>query len=257
MTAPDLLLDASNLIVRAYFATGGVHPQNVLRDRLREYQHVFGPRHVIAALDSPSNFRKRLEPTYKGQRGSKPPELEALLRRGAELMGALGCICAAAPDHEADDVMATLAERAPGNVVIVTTDADLHACVRDEVQVYSPGTRKRFTQMDYEAKYGFPRERFALYKALCGCESDNIPGVRNVGPARAQKVVARCGTVEGVYSELGSFDRTTQAGLQETTPEAIHAAMQLTRLVSTAPVRRISTATAGSSGAPRKPRGEE
>ncbi|ASN83216.1 5'-3' exonuclease [Deinococcus ficus] len=239
MTHTDLLLDASNLIARSYFSARGFGTRNAVRDRLREYRHALQPRHVIAAIDAPTNFRKQLDPTYKGTRGSKPQALEDLLNHSADLMHELGCICAQADDHEADDVIATLAERAPERVVIVSTDADLHACVRERVSIYSPANRKTFGPDEYAQRYGFPRDRHSLYKALCGCASDNIPGVPDIGHSRACQVVRQAGSVEAVYAQLTGFDHRTQQGLRQVTPDQLQHALTLTTLVIRAPVRRL------------------
>ncbi|ACO47409.1 5'-3' exonuclease H3TH domain-containing protein [Deinococcus deserti] len=240
MTA--LLIDSSNAICRAYYgrAGGQAHavPQ-VLCEVVWSLQHRFQAEHVIAALDDTRNFRQSLYESYKGHRTPKPADLTHLLTQAAELMGAAGAIPALAPNHEADDVMGTLARRAPGRAVIVTSDRDLFSAVTETVQVYEPRSRTVITVADVQARFGVSPERIPLFKSLCGDSSDNIPGVRGLGEKAASVLAAQCGTVDEIFERVSTFDRRYQKALLAADPMEIRLFHQLATVRTDAPVARV------------------
>lgn len=95
---------------------------------------------------------------------------------------------------EADDLMFALAENISKDrnqvVTIVTRDQDLIQAVQRGVasEIYNPVTKKPMNIPDYD---------MVLYKCLVGDSSDNIKGVKGVGPKTAKKMLA-----EGVDPEL-------------------------------------------------------
>ncbi|GGK40975.1 hypothetical protein GCM10008955_38460 [Deinococcus malanensis] len=241
MTA--LLIDSSNTICRAYYGRAGgdasAVPQ-VLRDLVWTLQLRFQAEHVIAALDDSRNFRQCLYENYKKQRSPKPADLTELLRQADELMSAAGAIPALAPNHEADDVMGTLARRAPGRVVIVTSDRDLFSAVTATVQVYEPRAKTVITVADVQARFGVSPERIPLFKSLCGDSSDNIPGVRGLGEKAASVMAAQCGSVDEVFDRVSSFERRYQKALQAADPSEIRLFHELATVRTDAPVTRVS-----------------
>jgi DNA polymerase-1 len=54
-------------------------------------------------------------------------------------------------------------------------------------------------------KFGVPPERIADYLALVGDTSDNIPGLRGVGPKTAVKWLMEYGSLEGVLAAAGTI----------------------------------------------------
>ncbi|MEJ2759458.1 MAG: 5'-3' exonuclease H3TH domain-containing protein, partial [Anaerolineales bacterium] len=91
-------------------------------------------------------------------------------------------------------------------VKIITGDRDLLQLVDDRVIVSLPGKRLSDAQ-DYTAEtvmesLGVRPDQVVDYKALCGDQSDNIPGVYGVGKKTAEKLLAEYGTLDGIYAHL-------------------------------------------------------
>lgn len=114
---------------------------------------------------------------------------------------------------EAEDVIGTLAERAPGKVGIVSGDRDLFQLVRDpKIVVLYP--RRGVSQLDVvdeayiEARYGIPGRAYRDFAVLRGDPSDGLPGVRGIGEKLAASLVARYGSLDGVLD--AAADPTNQ-----------------------------------------------
>jgi DNA polymerase-1 len=65
------------------------------------------------------------------------------------------------------------------------------------------------------AKYGITPEQFIDYLALMGDSSDNIPGVRGIGPVAAQKLLQKFGSLENIYSRLDEAEPKYRSKLEE------------------------------------------
>jgi 5'-3' exonuclease len=110
------------------------------------------------------------------------------------------------PDHEAEDVIGTLAQRAPGRVAIFSGDRDLFQLVRDpNIVVHFPvrGVSKVdvVNEAYIEKRYGIPGRAYLDFAVLRGDPSDGLPGVRGIGEKLAASLVARYGDLETIISE--------------------------------------------------------
>ena len=117
------------------------------------------------------------------------------------------------PDHEAEDVLGTLAERAPGRVAIFSGDRDLFQLVRDpDIVVLYP--IRGVSQVDVidesyiEERYGIPGRAYLDFAVLRGDPSDGLPGVKGIGEKLAASLVARYGSLEAIMKEAA--DGTNQ-----------------------------------------------
>ena len=82
----------------------------------------------------------------------------------------------------------------------------------------------RFSEPEFEEKYGVKLAQFVDYKALVGDSSDNIPGVRGIGPKAAQNLLAEYGTLDGIYEHLDELK-----GAQKTKLESDEANARMSR----------------------------
>ncbi len=137
-----------------------------------------------------------------------PADLVSQIGPIEELAQALGLPVIERPGTEADDVMATLAERgarAGIEVVLVTADKDMLQVVGERVRVMVPQAREEYAWLDADgvrAKWGVGPEHIRDVLALMGDSSDNIPGVPGVGEKTAVELMKQFGSLEGVYARL-------------------------------------------------------
>lgn len=106
------------------------------------------------------------------------------------------------PTNEADDVIATLVEKAPVNdkIIIFTVDKDIMQLISDNVSLY---TGKELVERDgVRKKFGVSPSHLGDLLAITGDPSDNIPGVFGYGPKKASKLLDEYGHIESFSKEL-------------------------------------------------------
>ncbi|CAN0190906.1 unnamed protein product [Ascophyllum nodosum] len=183
------------------------------------------PRYVAMAFDvgRDTTFRRDMFPPYKAQRKPIPEDLALQTPLARALCEALGCRTFTAPGFEADDVMATLARwaRSVGlSVVICSEDKDMCQLVGDRMHVMyrrSNGYGVVGAE-EVQAKFGVKPASLPDLFGLAGDASDNIPGVRGIGPKSGSRLLERFGNLEGIFEGVdgvGSLEIRGSKGLQE------------------------------------------
>ncbi|MBV9119227.1 MAG: DNA polymerase I, partial [Chloroflexi bacterium] len=168
------------------------------------------PRYIACTFDRPKpTFRHEQFKEYKAQRPPMPSELSSQIKRVRDVVSVLCLPVFEMDGYEADDLIGTLSKQAADAGVlatIVTGDLDTLQLVGPRVRVYAPRGRMSDIVVYDEDKV---RERFGIepiqtidFKALKGDPSDNIPGVPGFGEKTASDLVARFGSIEGIYEHL-------------------------------------------------------
>jgi DNA polymerase I len=212
------LIDGYALIYRAFFAMIS-RPLTTSRGEntsaafgltrfLLKLRQEYEPDYLGLVMDSGTSVRTELFPEYKATREKMPDELRASLPRVRALVDAFNIPVLEVPDHEADDVIGTLARLAGEaglETVVVSGDKDFYQLIDDTVALLNPG-RGGQSGVDEEwvdrrnaaERLGVPPERVCDYLALIGDSSDNIPGARGIGPKTAIQLIEKYGTVESI-----------------------------------------------------------
>ncbi|MCB1187475.1 hypothetical protein KDL29_09945 [bacterium] len=218
MSRHILLIDGTGLIFRAYFSIKGDMttpegvPVNAVFGVLRLLLKIFKDNKVsdcAIVFDAGSKtFRNDMYGLYKANRPEPPDDLRPQFGLTIEMAQLTGAPVYSMKGFEADDIIATIAadaQRAGNQVSVLTSDKDLLQLLDGNTQLLMPGKMGAVNEMDlaaFEAKYGFPVERFVDFKALMGDPSDNIPGVPGVGEKTAAKLVAQHGKLEAIFSNI-------------------------------------------------------
>lgn len=207
-----LLMDGHSLAYRAFFAlpaenftTATGQPTNaiygfasMLANTLRDE----APTHFAVAFDvSRKTWRSSEFPEYKANRSKTPDEFKGQVELIGEMLDAMHAVRFAVDGFEADDVIATLAtqaEEAGFEVLIVTGDRDSFQLITDHVTVLYPtkgvSELTRFTPDKVEEKYGLTPSQYPDFAALRGDPSDNLPGIPGVGEKTAAKWINQFGS---------------------------------------------------------------
>jgi DNA polymerase-1 len=213
-----LVLDGTALLFRAYYGSkrafrspDGVEVGAVLGvchtvQRLLRWET---PDRVAVVFDAGQRtFRNDLDPRYKAQRGSPPDDLKPQFDLARAAIDHLGLPAWTRPGFEADDLMATLARLAGETgrpCRLMSVDKDLCQLVYDgapAVVVEDPHGGKVYDADGVRRRLGVPPSQVVDYMALIGDSSDNIPGVRGVGPKAAQALLEAFGDLDAIYREL-------------------------------------------------------
>jgi DNA polymerase-1 len=241
-----MLIDGHALIYRAFHA---LPPLSTTKGELTNA--VFGftsmvlkaiqelqPEYIACTFDRPKpTFRHEEYKEYKAQRPKMPPELSSQIQRVRQVVNIMGLPVFELDGYEADDLIGTLAHQCAAQGVlatIVTGDLDTLQLVEPLVRVYAPRGRMSDIVVYDEDKV---RERFGIspiqmidFKALKGDPSDNIPGVPGFGEKTASELVARYGSIDGIYEHLPEL-KGKQHDLLEQYEEQVRFGKHLTTIV--------------------------
>lgn len=209
--------------------TNGILPMiKMIKNLLIEQK----PTHLAVAWDITRNtFRRKLYEDYKGTRPATPAPLKEQFKTMQDILFHMGIPQLMDVDHEADDMIGTVAQMHKGdaNIFIYSKDQDVLQLVDDNVHAFlitskadelnekynidknifkmPPGTFT-YTPFLVEAEYGIKPSQFADLKAILGDKSDNIPGVKGVGEKAAIPLIREYGTIENIYDEVEKSEET-------------------------------------------------
>jgi DNA polymerase I len=214
------LIDGNSLVYRAFFAlpesiaTSTGFPTNAIfgfASMLVKILTEYGSQPTVVVWDAGSSGRKEVYPEYKAQRSKRPDLLSQQWPQMEPLVDAFGYRNVRVDGYEADDVIASIAERARQAqvpVMIVTGDRDAFQLVDEEGLVKIMATSRGITETkiyDRQAvidRYGIAPELIPDFYGLKGDTSDNIPGVPGIGDKTAAALLQQFGTLEQVLASV-------------------------------------------------------
>ncbi|MDB4572186.1 hypothetical protein N9Z72_02785 [Akkermansiaceae bacterium] len=209
-----LIVDGLNLYLRAFAVNGALNENGVpvggLTGFLRSLAYAIrevNPTRVIVVYDGQggSQRRRKIHPDYKANRkpGKRITRWDAFkdareekdamkiqFSRLIEYLDFLPINVISIDKIEADDTIAYIAHTLlDEDVTILSADQDFLQLVDERITVWSPTKKKFYTPRMVEADYGVPAHNFLMYKVLMGDKSDNIEGVKGLGPKKLPKIV--------------------------------------------------------------------
>ena len=215
------LLDGFALIFRSYYAlppsmrspvtgevTNATYGVAVNLIKLFEGKR---PDYCAMAVESRvPTFRETIYPAYKAHRDAPPEDLIAQIPAILELAKLFGLPILEIPGLEADDVLATLAVRLTAGdenlrVRLVTKDKDLDQVLSERVEIYDAHKDEVIGPAGLLEKKGIRPEQARDYQALIGDTSDNIPGVKGIGPKTAATLLQTYGTLDNLLARTGEL----------------------------------------------------
>ena len=207
-----LLVDGSSYLYRAFHAlpelkspqgepTGAIY--GVL-SMLRRLGADYKAQARACVFDAKGKtFRDEAYPEYKAHRPPMPDDLALQIEPLKEAVEALGWPTLSIEGVEADDVIATLAEKAKAQgwrCIISTGDKDLAQLVDPSVTLVNTMSNETLDVAGVRNKFGVAPEQIVDYFALVGDAVDNVPGVAKVGPKTAAKWISQFGSLDEVIA---------------------------------------------------------
>lgn len=169
------------------------------------------PEALAVCFDTPGpTFRHKAYDQYKATRKEIDGDLITQLGQARPLAKSLGFKCIEAPGFEADDVMATMARKAVKHgweAVLVTGDKDALQLVGPGIRVFNISKDMWMDPAQVEEKFGIPPSSVRDYLAIVGDASDNVPGLKGVGPVGAVKLIKSYGSLKGAISAAKKGDK--------------------------------------------------
>jgi 5'-3' exonuclease len=210
-----LAVDGNSLVHRSFhaqansgqpaWAVRGLLSQLVAAvDRIR-------PTAVVVGFDDVERSARREQwPTYKANRTEKLTTLVEQLSLAVDALRELGVAVVIPDGLEADDVLASAAafsRQVGGTTVVVTSDRDAFALIDEHTRVLriingGVDASPVMTPDRLFTLLGVHPTQYRDYAALRGDPSDNLPGVRGIGPRNASRLMAEFGSAAVAFDDL-------------------------------------------------------
>lgn len=180
------------------------------------------PEYLGIAWDRAApTFRHEEFKEYKAQRAAPPDDLYPQLPRLKQLLQLFQIPSLEMDGFEADDILGTISHQAEQDhdlqTVIVTGDRDALQLVSAKTIVLAPVSGISqviiYDPAMVKSKMGVSPEQIIDYKALCGDNSDNIPGVPGIGPKQAVELLSKYQTLDNIYEHLAELSEGQQKKL--------------------------------------------
>ncbi|MCF8090269.1 MAG: DNA polymerase I [Desulfotignum sp.] len=216
MVTPEtvFLIDGSAFLYRAFHAiqhlsTAKGHPTNatygvtrILMKLIREKNPTYAA--VFFDVKGPT-FRHERYADYKANRPPMPDEMAVQIPDVHRMIATLNIPIVQKSGYEADDLVGTyarIAQKQGFKVVMVTGDKDFIQLISDDCILWDPMKDIVQDKAGVEADMGIAPQQYIDVLGLAGDTSDNIPGVKGVGPKTAIKLVAEFGSIDNLYNNL-------------------------------------------------------
>ena len=158
----------------------------------------FESTNFVFCWDSKKSYRKLIYSEYKANRrkelsNEENADLKLAYNQFAELrekilleMGFNNVFMQTG--YEADDLIAKVVlDNQNKKNIIVSTDQDLYQLLQYSVSIHNIRTKKIFLWKDFANKYNAAPNLWVRVKAIAGCSTDNVIGVKGVGEMTAIK----------------------------------------------------------------------
>ena len=176
----------------------------------------FNPENFYVTFDAKGETeRHKVLKEYKANRPATPEALISQIEYIKKILPLLGIDVYCMESVEADDIIYTLASKENKEVFLVTKDKDLMQLVDDRVKILDYQTGEILSREDIKKKIGVYPEQILDFLALCGDTSDNIPGVKGVGPKTAIKLLDEFKNIEELYENIDTLKGSLREKLIE------------------------------------------
>lgn len=162
------------------------------------------PDHIVCALDvSGEQERNEIYADYKANREEMPDDLRPQIDLVIQVIEGMNVPAVGVPGWEADDVIATLVDRAVQDdmeVVVVSTDKDIRQLLGPKVRMFNCRKNAFFDEKNLAETWGIRPDQVIDFQSMVGDKVDNVPGVPLVGPKKASALLERWDDLETILA---------------------------------------------------------
>ena len=208
---------AINISTSSGFSSGAVYGvYRTLKKLISKYQ----PLYMAVCFDvSRKTFRQEKFKEYKIQRPPTPKGLTAQIPIVKKLVTSLGIEILEKEGFEADDVIASLCQKATSDgleVVIVSSDKDFQQLIeKGKVTIYNYNQDRLIDRDIFLKENGFEPKYMTDYLSLVGDNADNIPGAKGIGKVGAAKLIKEFKDIDNIFSNLDKLPEKTRKILKK------------------------------------------
>ena len=187
---------------------------------IKKLLDTFKPHYIALVWDSKGKtVRHEMYPEYKATRQEAPSDLFIQKQRIQTFADLIGMAQIQQTGIEADDLMYSVAREMQDHdfkTIIVTSDKDMSQTLNDHTFIFDPFKDATIDTAAFETKMGFPVSKLPFYFSLIGDASDNIPGVKGIGPKGATDLVQQFASLDDLYANIRQVKKERVRTLLET-----------------------------------------
>lgn len=231
MAKKALIIDGNSVIYRAFYATfhqleyykiHNMQPVNVVKLVLLIYLRLISSEkydYVLFAIDmGKKTFRHDESAEYKANRKPMPEDLVSQLPLIKQALTDIGVTVYGQEGIEADDIIGSVAyllNKQGTEVEIVSSDRDLLQLVNNltSVLLVKSGFQniEKITPSSFQQLYPqLEPSQICDYKGISGDSSDNLKGVKGVGPKLTITLLEKYRTLENIFNHLNELSESLQ-----------------------------------------------
>ena len=226
-----IIIDGHSLLYRAFHALPPLSNKNgqltnavygfllILFKSIKDLE----ANYIVACFDTKKpTFRHEEFKDYKIHRAPMPDGIVSQMPIMKNVLTAFGIPIFEKEGFEADDLVATIAERAKqeAQVFILSGDLDNLQLVNEKVKLYTLGKGIKdsvvYDEQRVVERFGVKPLQMNDFKALTGDASDNVPGVPGIGKTTAAELIQTHGSIENLYSEISTDTAVLKPKVKET-----------------------------------------
>lgn len=202
------------------------------------------PDYLAVAFDSKEKtFRHEKYEAYKSSRQAMPEDMIPQIQRIKDIVGALNIPLYILPGYEADDIIGSavkVAEKKGFISYAVTPDKDYFQLISDKVFIIRPGKKSDeaviYDKQKVIDELGFEPKYMVDYLAIVGDTSDDIPGVKGIGPKGAVPLIQKFGTLEKIYKHIDEIEKAAVKNKLETSKKSAILSKELATIHCEVPI---------------------
>lgn len=234
MISTLLIIDAMNLIRRIYAVQEKQHGENntalqatetTACNALKKLLRIHQPTHVVCVFDSHTPcWRHQLYPGYKQGRKPIPALLQKHLGKIQDLFFEMGIDSLVSENDEADDLIATLAEKMAKQqqkCIIVSTDKGFYQLLNAQIIIYDYFQNSYMDAQRVQNTMLLSANQLLDYWAITGISSSAIKGVEGVGPKGALTLLEEFSSLDNILEQTADPRNKRLTKVQESKKEAI------------------------------------
>ena len=239
------IIDGYNFVFRAFYAmpplmtkdnipVGAVYGFiNMLNKVIKNHNFTM----LVVALDHGKyTFRHQIYGKYKDNRKDTDKSLIQQFPIIREAIKAFGIQFVEIPNFEADDIIASYVKLATSKnlkVKIVSSDKDMIQLLAPGIEIFDYFKNAYVDQNYVLNKFGVTPKQMTDFFAMVGDVSDNIPGIKSIGPKTAAKLLKRFHDLDEIYSNIDQITSPRIAKIIMSSKDIAYISKQLVTLQST------------------------
>ncbi|MDJ1648152.1 5'-3' exonuclease [Mycoplasma phocimorsus] len=225
-----LLVDGNLMMFKSFHATNrpganqwiynGIHigGVRVFLSTLISIIEYINPTHLLIAFDSHAKtFRHNAYDQYKAGRGDVDISIFHQFDDIKVILKGLNIKCCEIPGFEADDIIASTYKLFDENdrIYIYSSDKDMYQMLEyKNVEIFFKNPKNKeylhLNSNNFYDYFGINGDQIVDFKAIAGDSSDNLPGIKGIGPTTAIKLLNKYGSLANIYLHINELTKSQQ-----------------------------------------------